>query len=53
MVEFGGNFLNIFRGSVDGVIYKDYTVNRRFFICCSLPAHGFLKKKNRFRFLAR
>ena len=36
-MEFGGDFLKTFlEGSVDRVIYRDYIVNRRFFIYCSL-----------------
>ena len=32
-----GGFLKTFlEGSVDHIIYRDYTVNRRFFIYCSL-----------------
>ena len=32
----GGFFETFLEGSVDHIIYRDYTVNRRFFIYCSL-----------------
>ena len=32
----GGIFWNILEGYVDRVIYRDFIVNRRFFIYCSL-----------------
>ena len=36
-MEFFGDFLKHFlEGPVDLIIYKDYIVNRRFFIYCSL-----------------
>ena len=34
----GGLFKTFLEGSVDRVIYRDYIVNRRFFIDCSLAA---------------
>ena len=34
----GGFFLTFLEGSVDHIICRDYTVNRRFFICCSLAS---------------
>ena len=37
IVELFGDFLKTFlEGSVDLIIYRDYIVNRRFFIYCSL-----------------
>ena len=36
MVNFGGFLKTFLEGSVDRVIYRDYMVNRRFFIYCSL-----------------
>ena len=32
----GGFFKTFLEGSVDRDFYRDYIVNRRFFICCSL-----------------
>ena len=34
--NFGGIFKNILKGSMDHIIYRDYTVNWRSFIYCSL-----------------
>ena len=34
--SFGGFLKTFLEGSVDHVIYRDYIVNRRFFIYCSL-----------------
>ena len=41
-MEFSGDFFETFlEGSVDLIIYRDYIVNRRFFIYCSLAcAHA-------------
>ena len=40
-MEVLGDFLKTFlEGSVDRVIYRDYIVNRRFFIYCSLALLG-------------
>ena len=40
----GGGSETFLEGSVDRVIYRDYIVNRRFFIFTVVwPVHGFLK----------
>ena len=36
----GGSFKTFLEGSVDLIIYRDYIVNRRFFIYCSLAWAG-------------
>ena len=38
--NFGGISKTFFEGSVDHIIYRDYIVNRRFFIYCSLATHN-------------
>ena len=39
-MEFWGDFFKTFlEGSVEHIIYRDYVVNRRFFIYCSLASH--------------
>ena len=37
--NFWGFFETFLEGSVDLIIYRDYIVNRRFFIYCSLATH--------------
>ena len=49
IVEFGGfwgDFLKTFlEGSADHVIYRDYIMNQRFFIYCSLAFLGYSLNK--------
>ena len=49
-----GLFETFLEGSVDLIIYRDYIVNRRFFLFTVVwPVHGFLLFSSFFIFLAR